>query len=86
MPLSVMEAMACNLPVISTPFEGLVHYFQPSEGLIFSDEREIPQALAQWRQSGASAKTRRQIESFSWDQLVEQLGNIYQHVVEDKEP
>jgi glycosyltransferase involved in cell wall biosynthesis len=82
MPLSVMEAMACNLPVISTPFEGLVHYFQPGEGLVFADEGEIPQALVRWRQSGASARTRRQVEPFSWDRVVKQLGKIYKSVVE----
>lgn len=82
MPLSVMEAMACNLPVISTPFEGLVHYFQPGEGLIFAEESEIPQALAQWRRSGSSAKTRSKVEPFSWDQVVRQLEDIYESLVD----
>jgi len=34
MPLSVMEAMACNIPVISTKFGGLPKIFKEGNGLI----------------------------------------------------
>ena len=37
MPLSVLEAMACNLPVITQRFEGLVQAFVPGNGLQFFD-------------------------------------------------
>ena len=32
MPLSVLEAMSCSLPVISTRFGGLVDYFEEDTG------------------------------------------------------
>jgi glycosyltransferase involved in cell wall biosynthesis len=80
MPLSVMEAMACNLPVISTPFEGLVHYLEPGEGLIFANESSIPRALAEWRQSGCSARTRSKMETFSWTWVVKQLESVYENL------
>jgi len=81
MPLSVMEAMACGLPVISTPFEGLVHYFEATQGLVFTDEEEIPLALKEWRRSDLAARTRDKVEVFSWARVVSRLGDIYQDVV-----
>jgi glycosyltransferase involved in cell wall biosynthesis len=78
MPLSVMEALACNLPVISTPSEGLTHFFEPGEGLVFSEATEIPSAFAQWRRSEPSVSTRSKIKPFSWTQVVGQLKDIYE--------
>jgi glycosyltransferase involved in cell wall biosynthesis len=35
MPLSVMEAMATNIPVISTPYEGLRTFFDEGNGIYY---------------------------------------------------
>jgi glycosyltransferase involved in cell wall biosynthesis len=81
MPLSAMEAMACNLPVVSTPFEGLLHCFQATPGLIFTSEDDIPRALQWWRRSGLTAGTREKVEMFSWARVVSRLECIYHDVV-----
>ena len=82
MPLSVLEAMACNLPVVSTPFEGLLRYFEPGDGLIYSEESEIPAALERWRQGGFPASTRRKVEAYSWDDVVRRLEAIYKGLMD----
>lgn len=42
MPLSVLEAMACNLPVITTRFGGLVECFKENEGFrYFANNEEL---------------------------------------------
>lgn len=81
MPLSIMEAMACNLPVVSTPSEGLLHYFPATPGLIFTSEDDIPRALERWRQNGLTAATREKVEMFSWPRVVSRLECIYHDVV-----
>lgn len=83
MPLSVLESMACDLPVVSTRFEGLVHYFQDTRGLIFASEDDIPGALRRWRRSGLTAGTRDKVEAFSWTRVVSRLDGIYHDVVSD---
>lgn len=82
-PLSVLEAMACNLPVISTKFGALTYILgQGGDGLIFMDnqEREFRNALQLLRTSHNSVNTRDKVLSLSWLKIGEELERIYQNL------
>lgn len=68
-PLSVLEAMACNLPVITTPFGGLPWMFPGENGFAyFSDENELPELIGGVRKLQKSS-TRLMVEPYDWKKV-----------------
>lgn len=65
MPLSVLEALACNLRVISTPFGGLKDIFAQEQGLFYWDGRQSLQRLMDTALSVPCA-TRTLVENHTW--------------------
>jgi len=66
-PLSVLEAMACNLPVVTTPFGGLPSMFVEGDGLRFSRSEEdfvtlVHSALLEKN----NCKTRAMVTPYAW--------------------
>jgi glycosyltransferase involved in cell wall biosynthesis len=62
----VLEAMACNLRVITTPFGGLPSMFQEGDGFIyFEDEGGLPALIDEARKLPAIS-TRRIVEPYDW--------------------
>jgi len=87
MPLSVMEAMACNLPVISTRFAGLPAFFSEGDGLIYvNNEKEIIEGIYLIKEEVMSdtleVRTREKVLPYSWDKLIKQLELIYSELLE----
>jgi len=65
-PLSVMEAMACNLPVVTTPFGALPENFTAGDGLHYFETLEEISAAMDAALS-ARVDTRAKVEGFSWE-------------------
>ena len=72
MPLSVLEAMACNLPVITTKFRGLREHFQEDEGFrYFNDEKKLPDIARKMR--GVIVANNKKMERFTWDAFCDEI-------------
>ena len=79
-PLSVLEAMSANLPVITTKFGGLPRMF-PDEGngLCFIDRQErIPSHLNAIKNHHAPVATRNWVLPYSWDRVARQVLEVYE--------
>ena len=73
-PLSVLEAMSCNLPVITTKFRGLPDIFGSENGLFFvSSGDEIKNKIKIIRENTSKVQTREMVSKFSWDQIYREL-------------
>ncbi len=82
MPLSVFEAMACNLPVITTRFGCLVENFNEDEGFKYFDTSEelVNLIKLNGEDNGEGIKNSIKIKSFTWgkftDNVIDFCGKI----------
>lgn len=77
MPLTVLEAMACNIPVISTKFEALPRFFSEGDGLFFVSGAEEKLNCIEEIKKGILVNTREKVIAFSWENITESLEDIY---------
>lgn len=72
LPLSALEAAACDLPIIATRFGALPELWEGAEGVMFYEGRgELRRAVAQLKR--AAGGTRRLAEPFGWRAAAETL-------------
>jgi glycosyltransferase involved in cell wall biosynthesis len=78
MPLSVLEAMSCNLPVVSTKFEGLTSAFNEGEGLIFEDNVQLYSTIiSNLKNKANNINTRKKVLKYSWENIAKELVICY---------
>lgn len=83
-PLTILEAMACNIPVVSTKFEAVPEFLVEGEGFFFAENsRKIPDLILetlQWSRGNKECNTRQQVLKFSWENVTRR---IYECILEE---
>ena len=75
-PLSVLEAMACDLPIVTTRLDGLTRLFAPAPGLRYVDSpAELPSAVAACREL-VEAGTRALVAPYAWTNVAQQVLDV----------
>lgn len=78
MPLSVLEAMACNLCVIATRFTGLETAFAEGGGLVFIKQTDdILPVVRKILELNPIPTTREKVAAFSWSGITDRLLGSY---------
>jgi glycosyltransferase involved in cell wall biosynthesis len=80
-PLSVLEAMACNLPVVTSRFGALPDLFHEGSGLFFAEQVEQILSVTQVIKNGKPrVDTRHLVSPYSWTTLAADLIEIYEEL------
>ncbi len=80
-PLSVLEAMSCNIPVITTKYGALTRIFQQGDGLFFiNSETEMEEIISTIREGNIRINTRQKVEIMSWNKIASTLAKVYESV------
>ena len=77
-PLSVLEAMACDMRVFTTEFGGLSNLFEEGDGLRFIDTvADVPDPSYEGHEAIA---TREKVSSYSWNTIAKNIVAVYQEL------
>ncbi len=72
LPLSIIEAMACGLPVVTTRFGGVEGYFSEDEGFRYFDtDEELLRLVNDISMDGRA--NREKVRQFTWERLAGEL-------------
>ncbi|KKG74808.1 glycosyltransferase family 4 protein [Methanosarcina mazei] len=81
-PLSVLEAMSTNLPVISTKFGGLENIFEEKDGFLFTDSKmNFVEQITKIRESNTQVRTRDLVIPYSWENIAIKLSQFYKDLL-----
>lgn len=68
-PLSILEAMSCNLPIITTKYEGLPYLFQEKDGFFYVDDPTEFEYKVNIAKKVVLSKTREMVKKCSWKNI-----------------
>ena len=81
-PLSVLEAMSCNLPVITTRHEGLTSMLKEGQGLKFADSNKgIVEGISDIKADGGKINTREQVLPYFGKKLYNSFETFYEKLL-----
>lgn len=84
-PLTVLEATACNRPVICAPYKALPRFFPKGDGVYyFNSIDEASIHLKDVADCKTSIKTREKALKISWDNIISKLSAIYSDALSKK--
>ena len=81
LPLTVLEALACNIYVITTRFGALPRILKKGQGLFFvEDEQDFFSHLSAVK-SGIEVETREKMLPYSWENIAKKIKRTYEEVL-----
>ena len=77
-PLSILEAMSCDLPVVTTDLNGIETLFSEGDGLLFArSDEEFRDAIEHIKQRNPARANRQKVQKYTWKYIAGEIAKTY---------
>ena len=82
LPLSILEAMASNLPIVTTRFGGVPGLMEGAgPGVAFAREAgDFPRLISEFRQAGPRPRLRERVGTLTWEAMAEKVSAALEQI------